>query len=240
MNTFIYTQQSRASTYGSANYRSGSREKSYSRLNLKSREDPKIKQRLVNLMESAQTYKTKACGVQRNPMASASGMDNTRVIIERRRKSYGGYKPPQKIAMSPKSPTMGYLSRERSSSYTRNINIQPMALSTRRSNELSTSRKKITNLRSNTAAMNITSNTNTLLSTNRSSSRGYPVPHSQRSTKVASPKTQSLKTFTKDAEFIEFLKSISIYVTDEYGNIGIGEDTSRSSNNLYKNLELLR
>lgn len=70
--------------YSSTGGRSGSREKSYSRINLKSREDPKIKQRLDNLMKSAKTYKTKACGVMRNPSASASGLDNTRVIIEQR------------------------------------------------------------------------------------------------------------------------------------------------------------
>lgn len=40
--------------------------------------------RLENLMQSAKTYKTKACGVIRNPVASASGLDNTRVIIERK------------------------------------------------------------------------------------------------------------------------------------------------------------
>lgn len=48
-------------------------------------------------MKSAKTYKTKACGVMRNPSASASGMDNTRVIIEKKIK-----KTP--LPLSPKSP----------------------------------------------------------------------------------------------------------------------------------------
>lgn len=34
-------------------------------------------------MQSAKTYKTKSCGVVRNPKASASGFDNSRVIIEK-------------------------------------------------------------------------------------------------------------------------------------------------------------
>jgi hypothetical protein len=45
--------------------RSNSREKSYSRLNLKTREDPQLKARLDNLMKSASVYKTKACGTTR-------------------------------------------------------------------------------------------------------------------------------------------------------------------------------
>ena len=57
--------------------RSNSREKSYSRLNLKTREDPQLKARLDNLMKSASTYKTKACGTTRQTSAGKS-----RIVIE--------------------------------------------------------------------------------------------------------------------------------------------------------------
>ena len=62
---------------GARSYRSGSREKSYSRLNLKSREDPLLKQRLEGLMRCTSTYKTKAAGSVR-----VKG-DGTRVVIEK-------------------------------------------------------------------------------------------------------------------------------------------------------------
>jgi len=65
------------SSYRRSLGRSNSREKSYSKLNLRSREDPAIKQRLENLMKSASTYKTKACGT------TTSMRNNQRVIIER-------------------------------------------------------------------------------------------------------------------------------------------------------------
>lgn len=65
-----------SSTGGGRSCRSGSREKSYSRLNLKSREDPLLKKRLEGLMKCASTYKTKAAGAVR-----VNG-DGTRVVIE--------------------------------------------------------------------------------------------------------------------------------------------------------------
>ena len=61
--------------------RSTSREKSYSRLNLRAREDPQLKARLDNLMKSASTYKTKACGTTRQGSASAG---KSRIVIERK------------------------------------------------------------------------------------------------------------------------------------------------------------
>ena len=60
--------------------RSNSREKSYSRVNLRTRDDPQLKARLDNLMKSASTYKTKACGTTRRHTPSAS-----RIVIEKKR-----------------------------------------------------------------------------------------------------------------------------------------------------------
>ena len=146
-----YTRQL-SPLYSSGGRSSTSREKSYSRLNLKSREDPHIKQRLDNLMQSAKTYKTKACGVMRNPAASASGMDNTRVVIERKRAGTG-------LPLSPRSPPTvsgGHNSRERQTSYTR-LKQTYMNNTNSRTAQLpmqTTSRKRLTSLRASTATIN--------------------------------------------------------------------------------------
>lgn len=78
--------------------RSNSREKSYSRLNLKTREDPQLKARLDNLMKSASTYKTKACGTTRQTSAGKS-----RIVIEQQRQKSNGRKLNQTLS-SPRSP----------------------------------------------------------------------------------------------------------------------------------------
>jgi hypothetical protein len=49
-----------------------------------------------------------------------------------------------------------------------------------------------------------------------------------------------MSAFTSDVEFIQFLKNISLYVTDdESGTIG-ARGAEGQSNTLYKNLEFLR
>lgn len=55
----------------------------------------------------------------------------------------------------------------------------------------------------------------------------------QSNNTIQENKTQSIKTFSEDAEFIEFLKNISLFVTD-------AESPRDQSSTLYKNLQFLR
>ena len=61
---------------------------------------------------------------------------------------------------------------------------------------------------------------------------------SQRATKPSSQ--PSIREYTKDVEFIQFLKNISLFVTDDQGMIGAEMLNIGDQSQLYKNLEFLR
>ncbi|TNV80053.1 hypothetical protein FGO68_gene2572 [Halteria grandinella] len=171
----------------------------------------------------------------RNPSASASGMDNTRVIIERKRQ-------PHALPLSPRSPPT--VSGTRNPSYTR---LKQTYIGTT-SNLSST--KRLTSLRSSTGTLpkQPWNNRTAIINSERVASKGstgrpsksptYRVQQSGASTMRKGKDQKSLATFTQDGEFIQFLKGISLYVT-EGGQIQC-ETEGDEPGQLYKNLEFLR